>query len=80
MLKDNLEICSEGGEGIVIPSVKPQENTLYTRCSCIDCKAQSCKRLVSFLEEINNPPKEAIVAKFCGDVLLDPEKDCNYFL
>jgi hypothetical protein len=36
--------------------------------------------VVAVVSPSSNPPKEAIVAKFCGDVLLDPEKDCNYFL
>lgn len=79
---EKIENCQEGGEGIVIkPNYPFTLDSDISRCSCLECKAQNCLRLLVYKSEITNPNNNRIlVSKFCGDVLTDPKNDCNFYI
>jgi hypothetical protein len=78
-MDNNMEKCPEGGEGYLVEqSFFLPQNVI--RCTCIACKAQDCKRLKAYLEDSKKPDNKFQSAEFCGEVLKDPRKDCNYFL
>lgn len=72
--------CPEGGEGIVITISKDKLPTDVTRCTCTVCPTQNCARLNTYLKEQNNLNKDSLYVSFCGNLTLNPETDCNYFL
>jgi hypothetical protein len=75
-----MEKCSEGGEGVVVKVSSTNLPENVSRCTCIECPAKSCLRLLSYLKEMNSLNPNSIYAKFCGNLTLNPVTDCNYYL
>jgi hypothetical protein len=79
-MKDKIEKCSEGGEGIIInprPSfVLPND---YTRCNFVDCPAIDCFRLRSYQYGIENNQTMSVV-DFSEDNIIIDKEDCKYYI
>jgi|LakMenEpi03Aug12_release.lakeMendotaPanAssembly.Ray.scaffolds.fasta_scaffold1784876_1 hypothetical protein len=77
---EKIEICQEGGEGIVIkPSLKVNKD--FIRCSCIPCIAENCLRKILYNEDlIADEPSNAPTAEFLGDLFDNPINECSYYV
>jgi len=75
-----IEKCAEGGEGVVVtikpPYLLPKD---YSRCNFVQCPANDCFRLQSYLYGIKNE-ETMVVTDFSKDQTIESKEDCNYYI
>jgi hypothetical protein len=79
-MKEQIDNCPEGGDGVVVtikpPYLLPNE---YSRCNFVQCPANDCFRLQSYLYGIKNNQTMSVSDFSEGQTIVDKE-DCNYYI
>jgi hypothetical protein len=79
-MKDKIEKCAEGGEGVIItfrPSyLLPND---YGRCNFVQCPANDCRRLKSYQYGVENHETMSVVDFSEGQFIIDKD-DCKYYI
>jgi hypothetical protein len=75
-----IDNCPEGGDGIVII---PKPDCLlpkdYSRCISVDCPANDCARLQSYLYDAQSEDP-ILTSDFGQDKKIESKEDCDYYL
>lgn len=77
---EQIENCQEGGEGILfIPKPQYLLPKDYSRCISVDCPAQDCCRLQSYLYE-RDKEERVLITDFGKDKKIESKEDCEFYI
>lgn len=79
-MKNKIEKCCEGGEGLVV-NMKPDYllPNDFSRCNFVQCPANDCFRLKTYLYENGTNPN-VLINDFSKEQKTESSEDCNYYI